>query len=444
MTMHSTANTIPNAATLFGLRPARLIGFIVGLFMPLVAAWCYPTYFFWMQSPFLEWTRLQELPFVLCEMAVIGWALICGFELRQITQVVPRDCMIALAIFFVGLWGSTLLVSQVPVTSLTISLSFVVHLLFACSIYFLVQDAGTELIDDLGFGLICGLVALGAVTAWKFLLPPNPSSVFMGTIAWEAALPGFISVRHFGSWTGAIAAIFAAIILCRKNDKATSWHDLAYLISIGMTIWSGTRAAILAIGLTCLIMVISRQKLPSLHTIGQLLILTGIAATLAYLLIPYGSAEFMLLSPSDGYGNADEVMSGRETLWSLTYAEWLKAPLFGWGSGATFWQVPYPNWHHTQPHNFVLQFLVSWGFVGASGAIWLLGRAVVAAHRGAMARSHIWPLLAGLYSLLIMACLEGMLHYPRFIMLIMVLFAMIFAVVARPESIRLPEAPLPS
>jgi exopolysaccharide production protein ExoQ len=434
MTIQLQKQPITLPAGLHGWRPAQWIGLIMGLVMPLVAAWCYPIYYFKMESPLLEWTRLQELPFVLCEIVVIAWALIRGFELRTVTALLPRDCVFALAVFFVGLWGSTLLVSQIPATSLTISLSFVVHLLFACSTYFLLQDAGPEVIDDLGMGLVGGLVALGVVTAWKFLLPPSPASLFMNTIAWEASLPGFISVRHFGSWTGAIAAIFAAILFCRKNDKETSWHDVAYLIAIAMTIWSGTRAAIAAIGLACLIMIVSRRTLPSLRTIGRLSILTGIGATIAYLLIPYGSGEFMMISPSDGYVNADQVMSGRKTLWAATYAEWLKAPWFGWGSGSTFWQVQVPNWQHTQPHNFVLQFLVSWGVVGASGAFWLLGRATVAVHRGVVARPHAWPLLVGLYSLIIMSCVEGMLHYPRFVMLIMLLFAALFTIVARPVA----------
>lgn len=49
--------------------------------------------------------------------------------------------------------------------------------------------------------------------------------------------------------------------------------------------------------------------------------------------------------------------------------------------------------------------------------------------RGTSARDGQYadvPLLAGLYSLLVMGLLEGMLHYPRFITLKMMLFAIIF------------------
>jgi len=410
------------------VRPASLIGVLLGIIMPAVAAWVYPGYFYWMPTPIWEWTRLQELPFVAAEALVIGWAMARGMELRHFTQRLPADCLAAIVIFAIGLWTSTVLVSAVPATSLTISLTFVIHLLFAGAVYFLLRDAGPDLVDDLGRGLTLGLIVLAALTAWKFLLPPLPSSQFMGAVVLEASLPGFISVRHFGSWTGAIAGLFAVLLLCRKDYESANWHDAAYLLSAGMTIWSGTRAAIVGIGLACLIVVIARRRMPSLRTIGRLCIITGLAATIAFLLLPPGEEVFRLFSSTDRYGSVDEATSLRGTLWSLTYAEWLKAPWFGWGSGATFWQVPFPNWHHTQPHNFVLQFLVSWGLVGASGAFWLLGRALIAVHRTARARPDVWPLVGGLYTLLIMACLEGMLHYPRFIMLIMVLFAAIFAI----------------
>ena len=409
-------------------RPAQYLSVMLGVIMPLFSAWLYNSYYFWLPSPFLEWTRLQELPFVACEAIFIGWAIVRGMELRYFTSRLPLDCLIALSIFMLGLWGSTLFVSAVPLTSMTISLSYVIHLLFGCSIYFLLKDHALDQIDDVGFGLTCGLAALAIVTAWKFALPPAASSLYMHQIQWQAALPGFINVRHFGSWTGAVAAIFAGHLLCRRDSERVDWHDLAYLLAIGMTIWSGTRAAILAIGVACLILLTTWRTMPNIRTIGRLAILTGLGATIAYVLVPSGDPTFQLFSSSDGYRTVDQITSLRGTLWSLTYAEWLKAPWFGWGSGSTFWQVPFPNWHHTQPHNFVLQFLVSWGIVGASGALWLLGRGVVAVHQRAKAHPLAWPLVTGLDALLIMAGLEGMLHYPRFIMLIMVLFAMIFSV----------------
>lgn len=406
--------------------PVFYIGALIGVFMPVVSALVYPTYVHEIPDGLTEWTRLQELPFVFSEFLVICWALLRGMELRTYWDKIPRDCRVALSFFMVGLWGSTLLVSKVPATSLAISLSFVLQLLFAISAFHLIDGSRKDVINQLAAGLGAGLVVLAALTAWRFLFPHAAHLVPGGEIEWFASLPGFINVRHFGSWTGAIVAIFTAFIIQRRNEIAVNWHDAFFLLAMTMTIWSGTRAAVLAVAISCAILIVSVRRFPSLRVIGRLSILTGIAACIAFPVIPYGDSSFYLVSIADSYGSADQVSSGRADIWAITYDKWLEAPWFGWGSGSTFWEVHVVEWRHTQPHNFVLQFLVSWGIVGATGALWLLGRVVFAAQRCALAQPKLWPLLTGIYALLVMACLEGMLHYPRFIMLIMLLFAAIF------------------
>lgn len=82
----------------------------------------------------------------------------------------------------------------------------------------------------------------------------------------------------------------------------------------------------------------------------------------------------------------------------------------------------------------MLQFLISWGLVGAAGALWLLGRALGAVHAHGFRDPALRPLAAMLTALLVMSLLEGMLHYPRFIMLEMVGFAVILAARSRVRS----------
>jgi O-antigen ligase len=249
-----------------------------------------------------------------------------------------------------------------------------------------------------------------------------------GEIEWASAVPGFISVRHFGSWTAAITAAFMAMLLYAGDDRRMGWWRFLYFLSAAMTIWSGTRAAVFALILTAIILVLINRKLPTFRAIGVLSILTlaAVAATLP--LLPAGDPAFQLFR-INGYGadhvdNLNQVASGRMVLWAATWDRWLDSPLFGWGTGSVFWEV-YVDWSHTQPHNVVLQFLISWGLVGAAGAFWLLGRAVVTVQRTALRRPHLHPPMAMLYTMLLMSTLEGMLHYPRFIMLIMILFAII-------------------
>lgn len=61
----------------------------------------------------------------------------------------------------------------------------------------------------------------------------------------------------------------------------------------------------------------------------------------------------------------------------------------------------------------MLQFLISWGIVGAAGGLWLLARAILTTHRTGMADEALRLLAATLYSLLFMNLREGMLYYPH-------------------------------
>ena len=192
-----------------------------------------------------------------------------------------------------------------------------------------------------------------------------------------------------------------------------------------MTVWSGTRAAILAIALTALFLILIRRKMPSIQVMGTIAMLTGAAATAAWLLLPYHDPVFLLFDQADT-SSSNQMSGGRLDIWAATFDKWQLSPFFGWGSGSQFWEV-YVGWPHTQPHNAILQFLISWGIVGAVAALWLLGRATFKAHMIAVHNEPVLPILAILYTLLLMSLVEGMLHYPRFIMIIMVAFAAILA-----------------
>jgi O-antigen ligase len=411
------------------------LGVVVGLVMPVLSALLYPVYMHQMQPAWAEWTRLMELPFVACELAIILVALKRGYRDALVWQELPKDVVVALILLFIGLIASSVFTSKNIAASATLSVITLVHLRFAAAIFFLARSERGDvqsLLPRFGFGLILGLGALVILTVWKFQLPPPEWMVPGGKIEWALALPGFIHLRHFGSWTGAIAAGLMLGLLYGKQDRV-GIYSLCYLLAAGMTCWSGTRAAVLAMGAVALIALISMRRLPD----GRALIRVGGLSALAMLgAIAFwpGTEEFSLFIRNN-LGSADAVTSGRLGLWEATFARWLDAPLFGWGSGSTFWEV-YVGWRHTQPHNTILLFLISWGIVGTAGALWLLGRAIVATYRIGMNDDDLRPIAGTLYALLSMSLFEGMLHYPRFIMLIMICFAVLFAARAHADDMK--------
>lgn len=432
--MENTApNFIAKRGTVLGrISTAQWLGIWIGIVMPVMSALAYPTYMHSMQTPWIEWSRLLEAPFVVCEIGVILWASSKGMDSTKMWAALPRDIKIASAILIFGVFASSLFVSDYPLKSVTISIITAIHLLFAFSAFYLLRHSNVQEFRPFVMLLGVGLISLAALTFWRFAFPPPASMVPGGIIEWGSALPGFISVRHFGSWTGAIAAGFLVMLLFGEERLHGSWSSGFYFLSAAMTVWTGTRAAILAMVVTAVILIAAKRKFPSIHALGVAAMLTGAAMTAAWVMLPYNDPMFLLFAPADAV-SVSAMSGGRLDLWAATFQKWQTAPLLGLGSGSTFWEV-YVGWPHTQPHNALLQFLITWGIIGAAAALWLLGRAIGMAHSVAVRSLSLLPMLAMLYTLLIMSLLEGMLHYPRFIMLIIVIFAALMAYEANRQA----------
>ena len=418
-------NIAQHGNTLARFSPAEWLGILIGIIMPVVSAFVYPTYMHSMQTPWLEWSRLLEAPFVLCEIFVILWASRKRMDSHQQWRLLPLDIKIASAFLIFGVFASSLFISAHPLESVTISIITTLHLLFAFSIYHLLRNSNIQDLRIFIMLLGAGLLLLAVLTFWRFAFPPPASMVPGGVIEWGSALPGFISVRHFGSWTGAIATGFLVMLLFDQDIERLSWIQVLYFLSATMTVWSGTRAAVLAIVIATALSILARRKMPRIPAMAVIALLTGTATAVALLLPPYNHPDFQLFLSSD-VGSADQFTSGRLELWAATFQKWKESVALGWGSGSIFWEV-YVGWPHTQPHNALLQFLISWGAIGTIAALWLLGRAIIKAHTATKRSASLLPLLAILYTLLLMSLLEGMLHYPRFIMLVMIMFAAIMA-----------------
>ncbi len=399
------------------------LGIATGILMPVLAAFVYPVYMHQMQPAWAEWTRLMELPFVACELVVVQFTVRTGYRDRLIWMSLPRDVKVAFGLLFIGLTVSSVLYSKNTAASVTLSLTTLVHLRFCGATFFLIRsDRNADVRTFLPL-LVLGLAALTILTIWKFKMPPPELTVPGGKIEWASALPGFISIRHFGSWTGAIAAGLLLAVLYGDKEQSQRMAPL-YLFAVGLTFWSGTRAAVLGLAVVVLTAVVSLKRLPSAAALLRTGGLSALAMLGAVIFSP-GLPEFMLFVQDD-IQSADAMAAGRLELWHDTFFRWLASPIFGWGSGSTFWEVNI-GWAHTQPHNTIFLFLISWGVVGTIGGLWLLGRSIIATHRIGMDDSTLRPLTGTLYSLLFMSLLEGMLYYPRFIMLIMTAFAALFA-----------------
>lgn len=390
--------------------------------MPIILAIIYPTYTHMVYPEYFEWTRLHELPFVFFEFLVILFALAKGFELSGSWIKLPRDVKAATLLLLVGAFIGSVFFSKHGVVSVAASCIIVIHLIFSAALYHLLVREEERDLSSIMTAFAVSLAILTVYTAWWFATAPDPSTVPGGEIRWDNAIPGFISVRHFGAWSGAITAGFAISILCGRDSKNWNWNHLLYTSCAAVTVWTGTRAAVLAIIFVVLVSLLTLRKLPTWKAIGRAAVLTGVALTLAWLfLLEYPAFQLIVLSE---YGDIGKATGGRSELWSQTFHRWLASPWFGWGTDSTFWET-YIGWNHTQPHNVILQFLISWGVVGASGGLYLIGRAIRQVHTVGFTNESLRPLTAVLYGFLFQSLLEGMLYYPRFIGAIIFLFVLV-------------------
>ena len=396
----------------------------LGIAMPLVEAALYPTYFVMMEREWAEFTRLIELPYVVFEVLFILWAGNNGFDLMQSLRRLPRDILVAAGVLLVAALGSSLIISSDKPYAMTHSLMWLVHLVFALAVVSVLATVRECKPTQFLRWHVVGLVVLSIYTAWWFLTIPPVETLPFEEVRLRGAVPGWIDVRHFGSWTGAVGAAFAVRILFAPQNANLKWDCACYFLAAGLTVWSGTRAAILAITFVTLVFVLIFRSWPDWRRIGIAALLTLFACGVAYLLLP-DDPVFHLFTERELAGDTDLTRT-RWVMWSRSLEIWLQSPLLGLGTGSIFWEYD-PIITPTQPHNVILQFLISWGIVGATAGLWILVRAIHAVHTASRSMPVMFGVVAMLYALLFQSLLEGMLHYPRFIVTIMVLGAMVIA-----------------
>lgn len=415
-------------------RPVWMLGILLGVALPVLTAFLYPTYFTMMVRPSVEQTRILELPYVAFEVLFILWAGRKGFDLSRSIRSVPGDVRIAGGIAVAAMFASSVFISKDVTSSLTHSLIWVVHLIFALAVLSIFSRAKVRSGHRFMHWHIIGLVVLAIYTAFWFSTVPPLNELPFNEVRLRGAVPGWIDVRHFGSWTGAIAAAFAVHLLYRSQKSASWWATSGYLLAAGLTVWTGTRAAILAIIVVTAMFVMIHGRLPHWRRIAMAALLTGVACLLAIALLP-DDPVFRLFS-------AEELRSGskmtrtRWLMWGRAAELWLRSPWLGLGTGSIFWEYSpgfAPFIFPTQPHNVVLQFLMSWGLIGTLPALWVLLRIIRAVHRAGRDTPELHIFMAMLYALLFQSLLEGMLHYPRFIVSIIVLSALMYTAGSKRE-----------
>lgn len=409
-------------------RPLQLTTLALGWTILLLGCGIiFRTYDMTLASPALEFARQIGTPFMLAEILVILWAFAWGFSLSDIWRQMNAFTRTLLLIFASTFWIGTAAYSKLPAFSIALTIGTIIHLLFAAALVTLARPADLRSLDRMAIIIAAGFAVFSVMIARAMMFATPADMTFVAKLGWQFSIPGFISVRLFGAVCGAFAALLVGITLIgaeRGHDRLYQYVSITLLGTL--TIWTGTRAALLGVGVALLVALVVFRLRPTWPVLLKLALCLGVAAIVGPALAPAHDSAFQLIATGD-YASADNATGGRISLWAGTWHTFLTHPWFGLGAGANRWALPPEFFPHVQPHNIVLQFLINWGVIATICALALLAIATWKAHRVAMRVRTVVPFVIMLDCLLAMSLVEGVFHFARETMLIMACFGLVFA-----------------
>lgn len=406
---------------------AFVLGIIISGLL-IVNALVFRTYQIAMPSPLWETARQIGLPVLLVEIAAILFAMRRGLDIGQIWRSWPSILRGAVVFFLALFWIGGVFYSEMTVLASIQNLIFIVHVLFGMAVFHLMTPLRTTDIRGMAVALSVGLLLLSMIILNAFVNHPPLDSMPDNQINWQFAVPGFISVRLFGAFCGATFCFLLFQMLSdeSRDDRKILTPFLWLTLCAAMTIWSGTRNAVLGIMVTAFALSAAYKIRPSMKTVLLLALSVTSAFAIATALIPYNDSAFMLIASQDA-GTAESLSGSRASYWTALWAAYTDVPWFGAGPFASFWILPDGAQTHVQPHNIILQFLLSWGLPATLLALAILAYATWKAHCVCFRQRQALPCLAMLDCLLVMSLFDGMAHFAQPLMLMMICFGVIFS-----------------
>jgi exopolysaccharide production protein ExoQ len=396
---------------------ATLLVLLIGL-TPFVAGLMFRTYQYHVTPGWYEALRQMDIPFLLVEIGVIFWAHAQGLRFRPFFAALDKADRYAALIFFGTFWISSALISPQPAYSLIRLSYWLVHIGFAISVWHLLRSQAQAAVPVFAKWSVIGVALFVPLLTAHFAFAPDPADTPLGEIIWTSAVPGALSVRHLGIWTGGVLALWIGHCMWlqpRRTFNLRNW--LATTLLMALMFWSGTRAAMVAVMAVLVIAIVAAWRLPSLKEAGAMLaaILVSIfLSTQAFL--PDGSFGILQQDRYSLSSDANAMSSGRVELWIDALAKFAQNPLIGWGEGSIYWLIDLDGVPHLQPHNSVVQFLFSWGLIATAAAAFVMLRILWRLHiQLRQVPAMLAPLLL-VDATLIMSLFDGALYFTRMIM----------------------------
>ena len=372
--------------------------------------------------PFQATLLYYSLPITIIEIGVIVHAILAGLSLRNAFAAMPRWAQAALGILVV-LAVFTASIAANPGHSSIRTYQLLIHLLFGFSAWHLFQTGWAAIRPNAWAAIAAGTCLYVAVlVAWVFTVQDDP------TFDWKNFSLGVVHIRQTGFYSAAGAGAALGVAAAARTPLRYWLAVGAASVMLALSYWSGTRGSLLAVFAAFAAGLFFLPALRSWRAIGALAA-SFVAGALLSLVhqAPHPWYGIFRISQTAAATGADEIATGRVSMWKAALQAFLERPFFGYGESQ--FRVAVPAWgQFNHPHNIFVQILVQWGIVGFLCYFSLLG--LVAWHVVRTARKGgtemVAPFLAGA-ALVTMSLYEGSLYHPYPIMTVVLAAAFILS-----------------
>jgi len=305
---------------------------------------------------------------------------------------------------------STIFVAIDVLYSLTKLLDLLLFVCLAFSSAYIFQVGGVRLARNTLLAIIGGIVLsipfLGVL--FYFQIPDYNY--------WPNFLPGYVFIRIFGfSLAVGIAAGTGLLILPSLQRRAQRFSIFFGLVVLWAALfWSGSRGGVYALILVIPVISILLPKLRAGLPVAILAMVVGAIVSLAAPVPSQTFGFFNAFFAPDNYTSVNRFSAGRFYEWSVVL-EWIsQKPLLGHGYGQTFLIGNAAGVvKHAHVHNIVLEAALSWGWIGAACAGYLIISAWVSGVRKTMSddMEERLPALLVISVMLVYAWVDGIYFY---------------------------------
>lgn len=307
--------------------------------------------------------RSLSLTPTLVQLAIIVIGMENGLSIFGEWKRLPKITRIALPVLAIFCTIPLFIGVEDPVRIPIAIIAFLVHVIFALFIFDLIARFSNDQRKILARWIAKGVVAYCIVWGLSlfYYVPVGDQ--------WKTHVPGVTNVRWVGFFV--VSGLFLSLAaLPEKEHGRAKFMEYALpfiLASVAflLAFWTGSRGAIFASGgaMALLVLLAPKYRMVILKFALPALILGALVSVIVP--IPshasYGIFRFSLATDT-----GRDLSSGRIVMWLEVAEKALQRPIFGWGLDQ-FQLIDFKSFpDYRQPHNVILQALISVGFLGSA------------------------------------------------------------------------------